>query len=266
MTATPSLLRSSLFADIGVPHAFTTRQGGVSSGAFSSLNFGNPSELPPDIPRDPVPNIAANFRIVQEGLNSTERSIVQVHQVHGRASHVHVGVSDSPLARTLTGKDPKADAIVTRDATSLVAIRTADCCPVLLSSTDGRVVAAVHAGWRGVISGVALTAVADMQALGATQIAAAIGPCISVEHFEIGPDVSAEFRRVFGDAAPLRAGPRGKDHADLQTALELQLRSTGITAVDVLAYCTVASPELFFSHRRDKGVTGRMVALIGPRA
>lgn len=260
----PHLLTSPRLTDLGVPHAFTTRVGGVSTGPFASLNFGNPGELPPKVARDPAANIAENVRRVLVELGAEHRQLVQVHQVHGRATHVHAAASSNPWERTLAGADPKADAIVTNDAACLVAVRVADCCPVLLASRDGSVVAAVHAGWRGVIAGVVESALSHMRALGARDVVAAIGPCISVDHFEIGPEVSAEFRRVFGADAPLCVGPRGRDHADLKSALALQLVALDVTSIDVLPRCTVADPALFFSHRRDQGLTGRMIGVIGP--
>lgn len=271
------ILRSEMLSHAGVPHGFTTRLGGVSPPPFASLNFGNPGELPPGVARDPRENIAENFRRLLAGVGAEDRRIVQVHQVHGPEVLV-VRRGEAPAESMLLG-DVKADAIVTDDPGCVLAVRVADCCPVLMASEDGAVVAAVHAGWRGVISGVAAAAVRAMEGLGARSIIAAIGPCISADHFEVGPEVVEEFQRVFGARTPIvrprtpatRDGPtaspsEGKALVDLKGALSEQLRACAVERVETLPHCTVRDAELFFSHRRERGVTGRMVAVIGPRA
>lgn len=275
----PLLLHSDALAALGVPHAFTTRLGGYSVGPFASLNFGNPGDLPQDR-RDPPSNIAANFRLVLDALAAPNREVVQVHQVHG--PDVRVVRTDGPThAPEWNGNDTKADALVTDDPARILAIRIADCAPVLLSCRGGRIVAAVHAGWRGVIAGVAPRAVEAMRSLAAdsqthdTEIVAAVGPCIGFDAFEVGPEVAAEFTRVFGDATP-HVRPRethpGKFLVDLKGALCEQLDHAGVPIVDLLPHCTATSTDpatgtpLFFSHRRDHGLTGRMIGLIGPRS
>ncbi|MBY0113509.1 MAG: polyphenol oxidase family protein [Phycisphaerales bacterium] len=278
-----SPLISPLLCDCRVPHGFSTRVGGVSTPTpaadFSSLNFGNPGDLLEH--RDPPANIARNFEILAQAIRATGREIVQVHQVHGPQVHVvRRGQPSHPTAH-----DTKADAIVTDDPSRLLAVRVADCCPILLSSSDGTVVAAVHAGWRGVVCsnestathsgsaasrGVLAPAVHAMQSLGARAIRAVIGPCISFDHFEVGPEVLAEFRAAFGEGCEsrglIRTLPTGKGFVNLQACLGEQLKGLGVDAVDTIARCTVAEPELFFSHRRDRGRTGRLVGIIGPRA
>ncbi|MCW5769869.1 MAG: peptidoglycan editing factor PgeF [Phycisphaeraceae bacterium] len=271
----PLLLHSEALAALGVPHAFSTRIGGYSVGPFSSLNFGNPGDLEPDR-RDPPSNIAANTRLVLDALAASNREVVQVHQVHGPEVRI-VRTGGPTHDPEWNGNDTKADAIVTDDPTRILAIRIADCAPVLLSTIDGRIVAAVHAGWRGVIAGVAPRAVHAMRSLTSnptTEVIAAIGPCIGFHAFEVGPEVAAEFTRAFGDATP-HVRPRethpGKFLVDLKGALCEQLNRAGVPIVDLLPHCTATSTDpatgtpLFFSHRRDHGLTGRMVGMIGPR-
>jgi YfiH family protein len=144
-----------------------------------------------------------------------------------------------------------------------MSVRVADCVPVLLSSGDGRVIAAVHAGWRGVIAEVVPNALATMRCLNAV---AAIGPSIGFEHFEVGPEVLAEFAGVFGGDAPIRRRDDGKGHVDLRAAIRLQLLHAGVAddRIDVSDRCTFRDAGEFFSHRRDRGVTGRMAAIIAP--
>lgn len=280
-------LTSPILCAARVPHGFSTRVGGVSGATpgadFSSLNFGNPGDLIEH--RDPPANIARNFELFAEAIRAPGREIVQVHQVHGAAVHiVRRGERAHPTAH-----DTKADAVVTDDPGRLLAIRVADCCPLLLASDDGAVVAAVHAGWRGVVCenavatkdapdgarrGVLAPTVLAMRSLGARSIRAVIGPCISVRHFEVGPEVIAEFRAAFGLDCEARGLVRvadpgsssSKGFVDLQACLRAQLGALGVEPVDTIARCTVSETELFFSHRRDKGRTGRMVGVIGPAA
>lgn len=290
----PRLLRSELLTRLGVPHAFTTRIGGVSNGAFESLNFGNPAEFKGE-QRDPPANIQRNLELVQHAIGAAWREVVQVYQVHGASVHLLTsGRRSHP-----TQNDTKADAMVTRDPSRVLVVRVADCAPVLLTSGDAKVVAAVHAGWRGVVSGVLLNAVRVVQSEGAREISAAIGPCIGAASFEVGPEVLDEFVRAFGsemvgempsgwrvgDAiegvnevsgiAGRGAGeqPRvvawrradGKAQVDLRGALEVQLRDVGVdrARIEHVGGCTARDASLYFSHRRELGKTGRLIGMIG---
>lgn len=270
-----SAVFSPLLTGMGLPHAFSTRHGGVSVGMFDSLNFGNPGELPA-AERDPAANIRDNWeRLIRAiavgvpGSRPERREIVEVHQVHG---DVVVRVSSGALTpRDAAGRDLKADALVTDDGARLIAVRVADCTPVLLASGDGRVVGAVHAGWRGVVGGIGVAAIREMAAIGVKprEMAAAIGPCIGATAFEVGPEVAAEFRRVFGagTAHVRETGAGGKAWVDLKGAIREQLVSAGLATsrIDVLPHCTVRDASDFYSHRREHGRTGRMVGIIGPR-
>lgn len=252
--------RSPLLLERGIPHAFATRLGGVSGGAYASLNFGSPSELDA-VERDPAANVRRNYALLLDAAGLAGCDLVEVHQVHGAGVHIAVGAWDGPA--------PKADAIVTHDTGAAAAVRTADCAPVLLATLDGGLVAAVHAGWRGVVGGVAAAAVGALRERGAGELVAAIGPCIGPGHFEVGPEVVAEFRRVFGADAErivsrVDAGS-GKGYVDLKEALRVQLAAAGVAGVDVSDRCTYRDTGEFFSHRRERGVTGRMSAVIGAR-
>lgn len=253
--------RSGVVEATGAPHGFSTRVGGVSCGMFDSLNLGNPGELAAER-RDPPANIGENYRRILGAIGAAGRELVEVHQVHG--ADVHVARRGG---RAHAGeRDTRADAIVTDDPGRVVAIRVADCAPVLLASADGRVVATIHAGWRGVVGGVAVRAVEAMRALGAGEIVGAVGPCISGEAFEVGPEVVAEFERVFGSGAPVRGGSGDRSFVDLKECLRRQLAGCGVSRVEVSDRCTVRDAGEFYSHRREKGMTGRMAGVIGPRA
>lgn len=242
----------------GIPHAFSTRVGGVSKGIFRSLNLGNPSDLPRE-QRDPPSNIRENFRRILAAIGCEGRVLTEVHQVHGCAVH-------DAAASTQGGPDPKADAVFTDDPHRVLAVRVADCTPVLLATADAKHVAAVHAGWRGVISGVLPATIAALRTRSSERLLAAIGPCIGPVHFEVGPEVVAEFDQAFpGGGVVARRMETGKGYVDLKAALAMQLEVSGVRDVEVLPHCTYADAELFYSHRRDRGLTGRAAGLIAPR-
>jgi YfiH family protein len=236
----------------GVPHAFSTRVGGQSPPPFDSLNLGNPSGC--DV-QDDYGRIYANYDLLQHAIDVDGRTRCWVHQVHGG----NVVVVDAGFESGV-----KADAMVTQDTTKLLAVRVADCVPVLLASDDGRRVSAIHAGWRGVIARVVPNAVKMLTADG--KFAAAIGPCIGKEPFEVGTEVLEAFAAAFGDDAPMTRRADGKGHVDLRAAIVIQLQRLGLgdDRIDMTDRCTFRDAGEFFSHRRDKGVTGRMAALISP--
>ncbi|HEX4125546.1 MAG TPA: peptidoglycan editing factor PgeF [Tepidisphaeraceae bacterium] len=251
---------SPRLADVGVPHAFPTRQGGVSPEPFASLNLG--STITPTLSDDPT-NVRENYRRLLAALGCEDRQWVYVHQVHGSA------VADA-RAHASFECGQYADAIVSDDPGRVVTVRTADCVPILLADRTGRAVAAVHAGWRGIIAGTLLAAIARVSEhfdVASGNLLAAIGPCIGPEAFEVGPEVLAEFATAFGADAPIRAAANGKGFVDLCAAVFRQLKSAGVPAdcIDGGDHCTVRDVEEFFSHRRDAGRTGRMAAAIGAR-
>lgn len=261
----PELIFSDLLREVGVPHAFTARGGGVSRGMFESLNFGNPGDLPQE-QRDPASNIAENIRRVLHAIGAHGREVVQVHQMHGTEVHT---VPPGRPAHPGPG-DTRADALILDDPLRIAAVRIADCAPILLASMDGSIVAAVHAGWRGLVGGVLPKTIQQMRSAGTGALVAAVGPCIGPEAFEVGEDVAAEFRRCFGRTTHHLRGGRveGKYWADLRGGLTEQLYSEGVRA-EILPHCTALDRSgdgpRFFSHRREGGRTGRMMALVGPR-
>ncbi len=161
----------------------------------------------------------------------------------------------------------RADAIVSGDGRRSISVRIADCVPILISSGDGRAVSAVHAGWRGVVANVIAAAVDRLGSLYNAlpkSLIAAIGPSISAPMFEVGPEVVAEFRKVFGNDLPIESATGGKGNVDLRRAVQLQLLACGVRGenVDTTDRCTATHEKEFFSHRRDHGITGRMAAVI----
>lgn len=245
---------SPLLSKLGVPHAFSTRLGGVSEGPFASMNLGNPQGPMTDLPQ----RIAENYARLFSAIGIENHSHCHVHQVHGCG--VEVVESGQPFEN---GRP--ADAIVSTDRDRAVAVRVADCVPVLLATEDGQAVAAVHAGWRGVVAGVVPAAVERLRQVRPNRaILAAIGPCIGFDAFEVGQEVLEAFTKAF-DASVVRiSNAPGKGQVDLRGAVRLQLRACGIAddAIDISDRCTFTHADEFFSHRRENGLTGRMAAII----
>jgi YfiH family protein len=251
---------SPLLEGIGVPHAFSTRIGGTSPPPFDSLNLGNPIGCGV---QDDYPRILSHYPLLQAAAGCPGGEWCRLHQVHGDGV-VRVKRGE-PFDRTTQG-----DALVSDDATRSIAVRVADCVPVLLATRDGRTVGAVHAGWRGTVAGVLP---ATLRAIGAapSDVVGAIGPCISFEAFEVGGEVLDEFVRVFGSTTTtttMRRRADGKGYVDLRECLKRQLLEAGLRKeqIDTTDRCTYRDRDEFYSHRRDRGITGRMAAIIAPLA
>ena len=266
--------QSPLLRDAGVVHAFSTRIGGVSEPPFEFLNLflnrGNPSGCER---QDPDANVEENYRRLQAAIGAQQMLRAWVRQVHGRSVELlerepenEYGESLEAEVRDRFSGQISADALVTSVRDVLLTIRVADCVPILLATEDGAIVAAVHAGWRGVVGNVAAKALRTMHEAGGAaaspeKIIAAIGPCISEEHFEIGPEVAEEFvRQELKGAIRERAGE--KPHIDLQCAVRMQLERAGVKQIDGNELCTFRDAGEFYSHRRDEGITGRLAAVI----
>jgi YfiH family protein len=250
---------SPLLERLGVPHAFSTRIGGVSEGPFRSLNLGNPSGC---AVQDDSAHVRENYRRLQAACGCGGRELCYVHQVHG------AGVVRAEEGRGVD-TSAKADALVGSDRAKTLSVRVADCVPVLVAMEGGRTVAAIHAGWRGVVGGVVEAALAAVGSADCTRTCvAAIGPCIGPDAFEVGPEVVGIFLGYFRGNAPIvrRVGEKG--HVDLREAVRLQLVRAGVPPdrIDTTDRCTHRDAQEFFSHRRDNGVTGRMAAVISPAA
>jgi purine-nucleoside/S-methyl-5'-thioadenosine phosphorylase / adenosine deaminase len=226
----------------------TRRAGGVSRGRYASLNLGTHVG---DEPAD----VQENRRRLRTALGVPAEPS-WLNQVHG------ADVADLDGAAFRGAGVPAAkDAALTRTPGRVCAILTADCVPVLLADDGGTVVAAAHAGWRGLSAGV-LAATLRALAVAPARLNAWIGPCIGAAHYEVGPEVREAMLAVDARAAEaFESGPGGKFHADLALLARQQLQSLGITRIDGAGECTYAYPDRYFSHRRD-GQTGRQATLI----
>lgn len=174
-------------------------------------------------------------------------------QVHGKQ------VVD--VAKVCGGAMPEADASFSRAVAEVCVVMTADCLPVLFCDRDGSVVAAAHAGWRGLADGVLEATIAAM-AVSPDKLLAWLGPAIGPQHFEVGGEVRQTFIDRDGSAAAAFSAVSGnKWLADLPLLARQRLESCGLTSIFFSDACTYRDPARYFSYRRD-GVTGRMASLI----
>jgi hypothetical protein len=204
---------------------FTTRRGGVSDGPFRSLNLGLWTDDDAELVRE---NRARVERL-------TGGRLAQARQVHG---------SDVVAADPDTVAE--ADGQVTAERGIAATALTADCLPIALVAAEG--VGMIHAGWRGLADGVIANGVDALRTLGAQRIAAAIGPGAGPCCYEVGDEVHAAF------------GTSGRT-LDLKAIARERLERAGVAAVHDCGLCTMHDPERFFSHRRDRGVTGRQAGV-----
>jgi YfiH family protein len=248
----PVIWTSAQLASIsGLSHGFTGRLGGVSSGGpLSGLNL---SLRVGDVREDVLENQAR----VARSLGCSASRLLTVKQVHG--DHV-VRVTRR------AGKNIEADGIWTTDRGAPISVLVADCVPIILADRRARVVAAVHAGWRGTCAKIAGVMVGALVEAGfeAEELVAAVGPAIGPECFEIGPEVAEVIRGAYPDAHQcLRPGAGDRWVADLWELNRQCLIESGIPAeqIDVAGLCTYSS-EHFYSYRRDGATTGRQAGVV----
>jgi YfiH family protein len=224
----------------GVRHAFFTRQGGVSTGLYSTLNGGIGSA-------DDATHVAENRNRMAAVLGVEPHCLITAYQIHSPA----VIVADKPWSSQAR---PRGDGIVTRTPALAIGISTADCGPVLFAEVRAGVIGAAHAGWRGALAGVIEATVAAMERLGAArdQIRAALGPMIRQPNYEVGPDLIERFAAEDPAATAFFAPAARPGHAlfDLAGYIAARLRRAGLHHVEDLDACTYADPDLFFSYRR----------------
>ena len=220
------ILRPALDSDPRLAAGFTTR-------AFAAMD-------------EPLDAVRARLGEA-EGFGD----VASVGQVHG---------ADVTVVTT-GGHVAAHDGLVTATPGVLLTVLSADCALVLLADADAGVVGACHAGWRGTVAGVVGQTVATMRRLGAGQIAAYVGPCISARAFEVGEEVAAQFPAT----SVVRRPEWPRPHVDLGVDLARQLAEAGVTQAEVSGACTVAGVDRFFSYRADDGLTGRMLGFVGMR-
>jgi YfiH family protein len=216
---------------------FSTREGGVSEGPFTSLNLGRATADEPE-------RVDENRRRLCAEVGADPDALTMNYQHH----------SAEVLKARPGARGNRADGLWTDERGLPLLALAADCLPIALARANGSepVLAVLHVGWRGLLGGIASSGVA---ALGGGLVSAVIGPGIGPCCYDVGEDVAARFRRAFG----LGLVHDGK--LDLWSAGERALRAAGCVRVDRMDVCTACNPDRFFSHRRDEGLTGRQGVL-----
>lgn len=219
-------------------HGFFTRKGGASSGVFQGLNCGTGSSDQSEV-------VQINRARVAEAMNAPVSQLVTVHQIHS----ADVAIVEAPFE----GDRPKVDALVTATPGLVLAILTADCQPVLFADRASGVIGAAHAGWRGARDGVLEATLDAMETIGAQrdQIVAVVGPSISQQAYEVGPEFFDDFLTEDSENSRFFAGGEGdRMMFDLPSYGLHRLRRAGVRDAEWVRHCTYASPDRFFSYRR----------------
>jgi YfiH family protein len=251
----------ALMLPASVVCAFSSRQGGVSGGPYTSLNLGLHVG-------DRHEDVVTNRRRFSDALGIDCEGWVAGDQVHGKDVAV-VGRKDR--GRGALAQDtalPAVDGLVTNEPEVWLTCYYADCVPLLFWDVDGRAVGVAHAGWRGTLAQVGLQVVAKMvEAFGSdpTEIHVLVGPAIGSCCYSVGEELAGLFEKEFGGEPLTRK--QGQTYLDLKLANREYLVRGGIPPdqIHVSRLCTSCLPGVFFSHRRDKSPTGRMAAVIGWR-
>jgi polyphenol oxidase len=216
---------------------FSTREGGVSEGPFASLNLGRATADDPN-------RVDENRRRLCAEVGAHPDALAMNYQHH----------SADVLRAKPGSRGERGDGLWTDERGLPVLALAADCLPIALARANGGTpaLAVLHAGWRGLVAGIAAEGV---KTLGGGLVGAMIGPGIGPCCYEVGEEVAAPFRRVFG------TGLYRNGKLDLWSAAERALRTAGVARVDRADLCTACNPDRFFSHRRDDGLTGRQGVL-----
>ncbi len=255
---TPPVTAQALTAwdDPRLSHGFLGRAGGVSEGPFAGLNFSY-------LTGDDRAAVDTNWRLFRESLEEGS-TFVRLHQVHGNAVHMVRAGEQGMVAA--------ADGLVTAVAGTVLCVLSADCVPVLMVDGERPIVGALHAGWRGVLAGIADAGVRAMRALGAApeRIRAALGPGIGACCFEVDQELAERFIREVPGAEPHSTpGAPGKAQLDLKAILYNQLEAAGLprAAISVVGPCTRCAGDRYYSRRASGGgATGLQLSYVGLNA
>jgi YfiH family protein len=292
-------LESAVFARRNwLLHAFSTRAGGSSRPPAAGLNLGFTAG-------EARARVERNREDFLDSLGAEAFDLAEVHQIHSTLVYrvrrrENKELQYLPCGYPLPSESgecaPEGDALITNEPGILLSVRSADCVPILLVDSERRAVAAIHAGWKGILGGIAEKTAGEMQRQFDSRpgaVRAAIGPSIRGCCYEVSEDLAGAFCGAFAEGerfvrkpalnqrgrepyappflslAPPGHGPDGapRPHLDLVAAARAQLCRAGLSPsrIHVADFCTACRTDLFFSHRKEGSHTGRMMAVIGIR-
>jgi YfiH family protein len=233
--------------------AIFTRRGGISPSPWASLNLGGTVGDSPE-------RVRKNLKLALTALNCSQESVYDVWQVHG----INVAIVKAP--RLVDKPHVQADAILTNRPGITLMMRFADCVPIMFHDPIKKVAGLAHAGWQGTVNGMVRFVVEAMQKQFGSKpedIIAGIGPSIGPDHYEIGSNVITQVKKMFGrDSSNLLHNNTGSINFDLWTANNLLLEETGVRQSETAGICTACHLDDWYSHRAEKGRTGRFGAII----
>lgn len=238
------------FPNSRLTHAVFGRHGGVSPAPYATLNMSISTG-------DSLANVRENRRRAYAAAGVAFASMATLWQVHG----VEVKAIGSRPCDPYT----RADALITNRTDVSLFLRFADCVPILLYDPVRSAIGIAHAGWRGTVAGMAASVVQAMVAAYDSRPAdliAGIGPSISVERYEVGAEVVAAVEQSFPEPGGLIQYRNGRPYFDLWAANRRALREQGVREIEVSELCTATHRDVFFSHRGDRGQSGRFGAVI----
>ena len=246
-------LRYFQFDTLKVRHAVFTRHGGVSPEPWRSLNLGGTVG-------DEIERVRKNRFISFNALGCKPESIFDVWQVHS----ADAVCADAP--RKMDEPYQKADIILTDKPDVTLFMRFADCVPILLHDLKKGVIGISHAGWLGTVrdvAGVTVDTMRERYDSKPSDVIACIGPSIGPDHYEVGEEVIDQVKQTFGtDASLMLPLHKGRIHFDLWKANQYLLERVGVRQIELAGICTACHTDDWFSHRAEKGKTGRFGALI----
>ena len=235
-----------------VRHGFFTRIGGFSPKPWESLNMGGTVG-------DESGRVAQNRQLAFDVLKLDSQSLFDAWQVHSAT----VALAVAP--RVISEDYQKADIILTNQPNVTLMMRFADCTPILLHDPVNKVIGLIHAGWMGTLklaAKIAVEAMVENYGSSPENLRAAIGPSIGPDHYEVGADVYKEVQKAFGDNNHVLIEQiNGNFHFDMWEANKLLLEGAGVKEIEVAGLCTGCNLDDWFSHRAEKGKTGRFGVL-----
>lgn len=236
---------------------FSTRNGGVSRPPYNSLNLGLGTD-------DQLANVEGNRATFTRTFGLSPHQLLTVKQVHGE-NILLIDEQNPDLSHFLT---VEVDAIVTNQTDIMIGVLTADCFPLLIWHAEKKIIAVIHAGWRGAANGLIAKVVQTIHTnfdCPVAELQAAVGPGVGAHDYEVDRPVRDAFRQGTGFWNEISKETRlGHWNLNIPLSCQLQLEQSGLKPhnIEITKECTCCHPELFFSHRRDNGVTGRQLSFM----